>query len=83
MPASLIRCSVPFALGEALDPGPDAGAVRLWGDGGFAVGALLSEIVADAYGIPAAVGVVAGLTGLSGVFVAFRMRSSDHHLAAA
>lgn len=49
------------------------GVYRLWRDGGFAVGALLSGIVADAYGLRAAVWVVAGLTAASGVVVALRM----------
>ena len=40
-------------------------------------------LIADAYGIPAAVGVVAGLTALSGILVAVRMRSTDHHPATA
>ena len=74
------------AIGDVAHPdwrARSVGICRLWRDGGFAVGALLSGIVADAYGIPAAVGGVAGLTGLSGVLVACRMRSSDHHLAAA
>ena len=55
---------------------------RLWRDGGFAVGALLSGIIADAYGVPAAVGVVGALTALSGIFVAIRMRGTDHHRTA-
>jgi hypothetical protein len=40
--------------------------------------ALLSGLLADAYGIPAAAAVVAGLTAASGVIVAVRMRSTDH-----
>ncbi|HEY8701051.1 MAG TPA: MFS transporter [Arthrobacter sp.] len=69
------------AIGDVAHPGWRArsvGVYRLWRDGGFAVGALLSGLVADAYGIPAAVAVVAALTGLSGVVVAVRMRSNDH-----
>jgi MFS family permease len=49
------------------------GVYRFWRDGGFAVGALVSGVLADAYGIPAAIAVVAGLTGASGVVVAVRM----------
>lgn len=55
------------------------GIYRLWRDGGFAVGALLAGVLADAYGIPAAVAVVGAVTGASGVVVAVRMRSTDHH----
>jgi len=54
------------------------GIYRLWRDGGFAVGALLAGIIADAYGIPAAVAVVGVLTALSGILVAVRMRGTDH-----
>jgi len=49
------------------------GVYRLWRDGGFAVGALISGVLADAYGIPVAIWVVAGLTLISGAVVAFRM----------
>ena len=73
------------AIGDVAHPewrARSVGIYRLWRDGGFAVGALVSGIIADAYGIPAAVGVVAALTGVSGVIVAVRMRSTDHHAAA-
>ncbi|HSI92960.1 MAG TPA: MFS transporter [Jiangellaceae bacterium] len=49
------------------------GVYRLWRDAGFAVGALLSGIVADLLGIRAAVWAVAALTAASGVLVAVRM----------
>ncbi|KQR62749.1 MFS transporter [Arthrobacter sp. Leaf337] len=69
------------AIGDVAHPewrARSVGIYRLWRDGGFAVGALLSGIIADAFGIPAAVAVVAVLTGLSGVVVAVRMRGTDH-----
>jgi len=49
------------------------GVYRLWRDGGFAVGALLAGVLADAFGIRAAVWAVAALTAASGVVVAVRM----------
>ena len=49
------------------------GVYRLWRDGGFAVGALVSGAVADALGIPAAVWTVAALTAVSGLVAALRM----------
>jgi MFS family permease len=49
------------------------GVYRLWRDGGFAVGALLAGIVADLWGLRAAVWVVAAITAASGVVVAVRM----------
>jgi MFS family permease len=49
------------------------GVYRLWRDGGFAVGALLSGVLADAYGLLSAIWVVAALTAASGCVVAARM----------
>ena len=49
------------------------GVYRLWRDGGFAIGALLAGIVADAFGILTAIWVVAALTAASGLIVAARM----------
>jgi len=49
------------------------GVYRLWRDGGFAVGALLAGIIADAFGLTAAIWAVAALTATSGVVVAIRM----------
>nr|WP_083706371.1 MFS transporter [Arthrobacter sp. QXT-31] len=69
------------AIGDVAHPAWRArsvGIYRLWRDGGFAVGALLSGVLADAYGIPAAVAVVGALTALSGIIVALRMRGTDH-----
>src|SRR5262249_55570571 len=49
------------------------GVYRLWRDGGFAVGALLAGGVADAFGLLAAIWVVAALTAASRILVAVRM----------
>jgi MFS family permease len=49
------------------------GVYRLWRDGGFAVGALLAGLLADAFGIPAAIWLVAALTAASGLLAAARM----------
>jgi MFS family permease len=54
------------------------GVYRLWRDGGFAVGAVLSGVIADAYGIRAAIWVVAALTAASGLLVAIRMHETLH-----
>ncbi|HEX6339366.1 MAG TPA: MFS transporter, partial [Jiangellaceae bacterium] len=64
------------AIGDVAHPAWRArsvGVYRLWRDAGFAVGALLSGIVADLLGIRAAVWVVAALTAASGMLVAVRM----------
>lgn len=65
------------AIGDATHPTWRASAVgvyRLWRDLGYAIGAVLSGIVADHFGLPNAIGLVAVLTLLSGVLVAARMR---------
>ena len=54
------------------------GIYRLWRDGGFAVGALLAGLVADALGVRAAVWAVAALTTVSGLVVAVRMYETHH-----
>lgn len=72
------------AIGDVAHPtwrARSVGIYRLWRDGGFAIGALLSGLLADAYGIPTAIAVVALLTAISGVVVALRMRSTDHQLS--
>ncbi|WP_309991241.1 MFS transporter [Arthrobacter pascens] len=64
------------AIGDVAHPAWRARAVgvyRLWRDSGFAVGALLSGLLADLYGIAVAVAAVAALTAASGLVVAFRM----------
>jgi MFS family permease len=54
------------------------GIYRLWRDGGFAIGALMAGLIADALGIRAAVWVVAALTAASGLVVAVRMYETHH-----
>lgn len=53
------------------------GVYRLWRDLGYAVGALLAGLAADAPGLPAAMWIVAGLTVLSGVVTAVRMTETS------
>ena len=69
------------AIGDVAHPAWRArsvGTYRLWRDGGFAAGALLAGIVADALGVRAAVWTVAALTALSGLVVAVRMYETHH-----
>ena len=64
------------AVGDVAHPRWRARAVgvyRLWRDLGFAVGALLAGVLADAFGITTAIWTVAVLTALSGAIVAVRM----------
>ena len=68
------------AVGDRADPRWRASAVgvyRLWRDLGYAFGALLSGLIADAFGVVAALVAVAVLTFVSGVVVAIRMRESQ------
>ena len=52
------------------------GVYRMWRDLGYAFGAVLSGVLADALGMPAAIGAVAVVTFASGVVVAVRMRET-------
>jgi MFS family permease len=64
------------AIGDVAHPNWRArsvGIYRLWRDGGFAVGAILAGVIADAAGITTAIYAVAALTAASGLVVAVRM----------
>ncbi len=64
------------AVADVAEPawrGAAIGVYRLWRDLGFAVGAVVAGLIADRAGIPFAVGVIAGLTALSGLVVLVRM----------
>jgi MFS family permease len=50
------------------------GTFRLWRDLGYAVGALMTGILADTMGIYWAVGVIGGLTLMSALIILFRMK---------
>jgi predicted MFS family arabinose efflux permease len=52
------------------------GSYRFWRDLGYALGALISGVIADLLGMRAAIQVVAALTLFSGLHVAFRMRET-------
>ncbi|PWF39105.1 MFS transporter [Massilia glaciei] len=65
------------AIGDVVNPlwrASTVGVYRFWRDLGYAIGALLAGVVADLYGVVSAVWLVAAITFLSGVIVAFRMR---------
>lgn len=64
------------AVGDVAHPTWRASAVgvyRLWRDLGYAIGALLAGLTADALGLPAAMWLVAAVTLVSGLLVALRM----------
>jgi MFS family permease len=64
------------AIGDVAHPhwrARSVGVYRLWRDSGFAIGAILAGIIADAVSLTAAIWAVAALTAASGVVVAIRM----------
>ncbi len=67
------------AIGDVAHPtwrASSVGVYRLWRDLGYAVGALLAGVTADALGVPAAIWLVAAVTFASGLVVATRMRET-------
>jgi len=67
------------AIGDVAHPAWRASAVgvyRWWRDLGYAIGALVAGVTADALGLPAAMWLVATLTAASGLVVALRMRET-------
>jgi MFS family permease len=72
------------AIGDVAHPSWRAWAVgvyRLWRDLGYAAGAVLAGVLADALGMGAAIGVIGLLTMASGLLVAVRMPETlpSHH----
>ncbi|RJG03522.1 MFS transporter [Noviherbaspirillum sedimenti] len=73
------------AIGDVVHPAWRAstvGVYRLWRDMGYAIGALLAGLVADLFGVASAMWLVAGLTFLSGLIAALRMRETLRPLRA-
>jgi MFS family permease len=67
------------AIGDVAHPAWRASAVgvyRLWRDLGYAIGAFVAGITADALGLDKAIWLVAAITFASGVVVAVRMRET-------
>ena len=58
---------------EPVDRPTSLGVYRFWRDTGYVAGAIVAGTVAEAWGLPAAIAVVAGLTALSGLVVALEM----------
>src|SRR5262245_57552614 len=64
------------AIGDVAHPswrGSAVGVYRLWRDSGYAIGAVLAGVTADAFGLSAAMWLIAALTFGSGVVSAKRM----------
>jgi MFS family permease len=76
---ALVYPTLLAVVADVADPawrGSAIGIYRLWRDLGFAVGAVLVGLVADAAGIAAAIWVVAIITAGSGLLVLVRMRET-------
>ena len=70
---ALVYPTLIAAVSDAVQPrdrAPSVGVYRFWRDAGFALGALLAGVVADAAGAGTAIAVVAALTAVSGLVVA-------------
>src|SRR6266496_3285966 len=73
---ALVYPTLLAAISDVAHPERRASAVgvyRLWRDGGYAIGAVLAGVVADALGMTWAIGAIAGLTLVSGAIVLGRM----------
>lgn len=69
------------AIGDVAHPAwraSSVGVYRLWRDSGYAVGALIAGVTADAFGLEAAVWLIAVITFASGLVAAIRMRETLH-----
>jgi MFS family permease len=78
---ALVYPTLLAAISDVVHPGWRASAVgvyRLWRDLGYAVGALLSGVIADLFGFVWAIAAVGALTFASGLIIAFRMREPPH-----
>lgn len=73
---ALVYPTLIAAVSDAVTPvsrAPVVGVYRFWRDMGYAVGALVAGVVADALSFAGAIGVVAGLTAMSGLWVLWDM----------
>jgi len=76
---ALVYPTLLAAVSDVAHPAWRASAVgvyRLWRDSGYAIGALLAGVLADLFGVSWAIGVIAGVTFLSGLVVSLVMRET-------
>jgi MFS family permease len=78
---ALVYPTLIAAISDAVSPvarAPTVGVYRFWRDMGYVLGGLIAGLLADAIDFRGAIAVVAGLTALSGLWVALDMpRSRD------
>jgi len=80
---ALVYPTLLAAIADVAEPtwrGSAVGVYRLWRDLGFAAGAIVAGLIADAAGFTSAIWAVAALTAASGFLVALRMRE-PHSIA--
>jgi MFS family permease len=73
---ALVYPTLLAAIGDVARPswrGSAVGVYRLWRDSGYAAGALLAGVLADAFGMDTAIATIGVLTIASGVLAAVRM----------
>jgi MFS family permease len=74
---ALVYPTLLAAVGDVARPswrGAMVGVYRLWRDLGYVAGALLAGVLADAFGVATAIGVIGVMTALSGVMFGVRFR---------
>jgi hypothetical protein len=72
-PWSIRRCRPSSETSRIVVATSSIGVYRFWRDMGYAVGAVVAGVAADALGLRGAMWIVAALTFASGLFVAVRM----------
>jgi MFS family permease len=81
---ALVYPTLIAAISDAVSPvarAPTVGVYRFWRDMGYVLGGLIAGILADAIDFSGAIAVVAALTALSGLWVAFDMPRSPRQTA--
>jgi MFS family permease len=78
---ALVYPTLIAAISDAVSPiarAPVVGVYRFWRDMGYAFGAIIAGAVADTLGYGGAIGIVAGLTAASGLWVLRDMPAGRH-----
>jgi MFS family permease len=81
---ALVYPTLIAAISDAVSPvarAPTVGVYRFWRDMGYVVGGLLAGIAADALSYSGAIAIVAGLTAISGLWVAFDLTETSRRPA--
>lgn len=76
---ALVYPTLLAAVGDIARPswrGAMVGVYRLWRDLGYVAGALLAGVIADAFGVRAAIGAIGVMTAVSGVIFGIRFRET-------